>query len=325
MRDLDLLVRRAMRFLPLVVIVICATLAARAAGDVFVARSEKPAEGERFLREAAHPPRATSVDDARAAAAAADAKKDADAVTSRSLTCADCAAESPPPPVDTPAAATRPPFTSLPIVLVAISRSGDGRIAAATVADARSTWSGAYTAGDLIPGAGRVVTVGSRYVDFENRAAGRVERLDLLGAPPPVSASLRSPADGGARADSPQTPAQAFAAELDRGVKATDATHYTISRDVVDHFLADPNLLAGAVRVRPGQGGGLALSGVRPGSAPAKLGLANGDQVMSINGYEIGANLDKLLELYDKLKSAKSISMELERGGQTLTMQYAIR
>ena len=55
------------------------------------------------------------------------------------------------------------------------------------------------------------------------------------------------------------------------------------------------------------------------------ISVNSGDTVTAINGYEIGTNYDKLLELYGKLKSAQSISVVVLRGGKSVTLDYAIR
>jgi type II secretory pathway component PulC len=201
----------------------------------------------------------------------------------------------------------------------------DPRFASATITDASSTWSGAYGVGEMIPGAGEIVQVTARHVDFENRATGRIERLDLLGVPPSAPPAP-PPTGGGPRAVPAPSAGGDLAAELDQAIKRSDDTHYTISRGMVEKLLADPSLIAGAARIRPvASGPGLMLSYVRPGSAPDKLGLKKGDVLLGVNGYELSQNYDKLLELYTKLKSASNVSVEVRRGDKTLTLSYGVR
>ena len=54
-----------------------------------------------------------------------------------------------------------------------------------------------------------------------------------------------------------------------------------------------------------------------------KIGLTNGDVIQKINGYAMDSP-DKALELYQKLRDASSVSIEVNRRGQNMTMNYSI-
>jgi general secretion pathway protein C len=241
-----------------------------------------------------------------------DTTHDAELVAERNVFCTDCAPVGLPPPAPPGAtlADAPPPLTSLPLELLAITTVSGQRYAFARIAAADARWSGAYYLDDEIPGAGPVVALGGRFVDFHNRSSGRIERLDVLGAPPPSP----PPLGGGVT-------------ELDTSIKKIDDAHFEVSRALIDKLLADPALLASSARLRPAGGGqpGFKVFAVRADSAAARLGLKNGDTLTAVNGYELGQNYDKLLELYTKLKSSERVSLQVMRGGQTVTLTYAIK
>ena len=68
---------------------------------------------------------------------------------------------------------------------------------------------------------------------------------------------------------------------------------------------------------------GFKLFSIRPDSLYAKIGLQNGDVIRKINGYEMNSP-DKALEIYQKLRDATRIEIELERRGDTVRKSYSI-
>jgi membrane-associated protease RseP (regulator of RpoE activity) len=63
---------------------------------------------------------------------------------------------------------------------------------------------------------------------------------------------------------------------------------------------------------------------IRPSSLYARLGLLNGDTLVSVNGFEL-TSADKALEIYTKLREASRIEIVVERKGVQLTLAYSIR
>jgi general secretion pathway protein C len=230
-------------------------------------------------------------------------------------------APAPPPPAPVVPAGP-PPRTSLPLTLVATNVARDAKDSTAVVDD-KFYGAMAYGIADHLPGAGPIVAISGRYVDFQNRRSGQVERLDLLGeatpAPQPQPNVARNQAPVG------KAPADDLGLEVDNAVSKKDDTHYTVSRSFVDKVLANPMVMMGQLRARP-TAEGLRLSGVKEGSPASKIGLRQGDVITALNGHETaGGNLDKMLELYSKLKSASSLSVQVKRGGQTISLEYAIQ
>jgi type II secretory pathway component PulC len=115
---------------------------------------------------------------------------------------------------------------------------------------------------------------------------------------------------------------------IDSGVKAVDATHYELSRSLVDGVLANPMAVAKGARIVPalanGKPDGFKLYAIRPSSLYAKLGLQNGDTLRKINGDSL-ESADKALEVYVKLRDAKKLDVELVRRGKPIVLTYTIK
>jgi general secretion pathway protein C len=52
--------------------------------------------------------------------------------------------------------------------------------------------------------------------------------------------------------------------------------------------------------------------------------MKKGDLVKTINGYDM-TNPDKAIEAYGKLKTARKVSVVLERDGAPLTLDYNLK
>lgn len=231
----------------------------------------------------------------------------------------------PPPPADElPAQPPAPPpiiYSALPLRLVSTTVSADPRQSRATIVGGRA--SGGYAVGDVLPGAGRITHVGYVFVEFANAAAGdRRERITLAGTAP---SAPPAPAPAPAR---PATSTDPLSAKLDAGIKQTSDTTFEISRALVTDVLANPMAVAGGGRASPamqdGKPIGLRLSGIKPTSAYAKLGLTSGDVLGAVNGFEL-SSADKVLELYGQLRNASQLELAITRRGKPLTLSYTIR
>jgi hypothetical protein len=111
--------------------------------------------------------------------------------------------------------------------------------------------------------------------------------------------------------------------EIELDVKKIDDTHYEISETTIDALLANPTNVSKAAHFIPvlkdGNPDGFKLYAIRPDSLYAHIGLANGDTVQRINGYEM-TSADKLLEVYAKLRDAKHFELDIVRRGNPMTL-----
>ena len=104
-----------------------------------------------------------------------------------------------------------------------------------------------------------------------------------------------------------------------------DGYTITVGHDDLQKSLGNINSLLTQVRIRPliknGKPDGLVLSHVKPGSIFAKLGLKNGDVVRKIDNKLIKSP-DDAFAFYNRLKSGAELSLEINRGSETKTLNY---
>jgi general secretion pathway protein C len=118
-----------------------------------------------------------------------------------------------------------------------------------------------------------------------------------------------------------------FADELGDHIKKTGDNTWEVEQEGVNKALGDLSKLATQARIVPafegGEAVGFKLFSIRPGSLYSKIGVQNGDVIKRINGYELNSP-DKALEVYQKLKDAKEISLDLKRRGKPMSLSYNI-
>lgn len=115
--------------------------------------------------------------------------------------------------------------------------------------------------------------------------------------------------------------------KVGQGIKKTGKDQWAIDRDEIDKTLSNLNSIAMQARIVPsfknGEANGFKLFAIRPNSLYSKLGIQNGDIIHKINGFAINSP-DKALEIYQKLKNARSIDIELTRRGKSKKLNYRI-
>jgi general secretion pathway protein C len=152
-----------------------------------------------------------------------------------------------------------------------------------------------------------------------NETEHRYEYLALdeppeKGAAPRVAAKVDDAPPGGGE-------------EIGAHIRKTSDTSFDIGEDDLGKALNNLSQLATEARIVPafegGKSVGFKLFSIRPGSLFSKIGLQNGDVIGRINGYEM-TSPDKALEVYQKLKDSKRISVDVKRRGKPVTMDYSI-
>jgi general secretion pathway protein C len=122
----------------------------------------------------------------------------------------------------------------------------------------------------------------------------------------------------------PGQPAQAAGGE---GVRQLSENQYVVARSEINNALTNLSDLATKARIVPsfknGVANGFKLFSIVPDSLYAKIGVQNGDVIRRINGYEMNSP-DKALEIYQKLRDANRIEVEIERRGETIRKSYSI-
>jgi len=169
-----------------------------------------------------------------------------------------------------------------------------------------------YTIGDKYQGA-QIYGIEKERVLLDN--GGVNEYIDNnLGAPPNLGVS-------------PILQPGAVAAGGGEGVRQLSENQYVVARSEINNALTNLSDLATKARIVPsfknGVANGFKLFSIVPDSLYAKIGVQNGDVIRRINGYEMNSP-DKALEIYQKLRDASRIEIELERRGETLRKSYSI-
>ncbi len=185
----------------------------------------------------------------------------------------------------------------------------------AVITDNAARETAVYGIGDLLQGAATVIKVEERRVLLLNN--GRTEYLEMdadakKGARPASVASVKSAKKND---------------EIGNNIRKVGENEYVISQEEITKTLSNLNSIATQARIVPafknGVAQGFKLFSIRPGSLYAKIGIQNGDVIKKINGYDINSP-DKALEVYQKLKDAREISVELERRGRSVKKTYSI-
>lgn len=113
----------------------------------------------------------------------------------------------------------------------------------------------------------------------------------------------------------------------DDAIRQVDDTHWAISRKKMEPVGGDVSSLMMHARIVPhmkdGKATGFKLYAIRPRSLYARLGFMNGDVVAKINDQEIGSP-ERALELYQKLRDAKTFTVDIIRRGEPRKHIYQI-
>lgn len=165
----------------------------------------------------------------------------------------------------------------------------------------------------------QVVKVTAQRVYLKNGT--RNEYLELDGKAPVAAAAPVS------RISVAAPPINTALGDIDHGVTCS-GNACTVDRSLVEKLLSNTTMLATSARfvpsVKDGRPDGFKLYAIRPNSIFGKIGLQNGDTIKAINGSEM-TTPDAALALYTKLRNASHLSVQVERRGQTVTLDYSIR
>jgi general secretion pathway protein C len=302
---MEWLLKRHFWIVHVAVIAACASLGGRAAAHLVTAAYLSPPPHH---HRASHAPPAEKPHD-----------KDGAVTLARNIFCSGCApAKSTAPAADaTDDGAPRATTLQLDLVSTMIVPA-DERWSMAIMRDlsTREKDPAMFHKGSTIAGA-VVLKVTPRRVYLRNQ--GRVEYLDLE-APPPSAPTATATAAAPAPAGDP------LFATLDRDVRCSGSS-CRLARPLVDKLLANTAALASSVHAMPaikdGRPAGFRLDAIRAGSLFAHLGLQNGDVLKAVNGAEL-TTPDAALSLYTKLRSASHLSLVVDRGGASQTIDYTI-
>jgi general secretion pathway protein C len=143
--------------------------------------------------------------------------------------------------------------------------------------------------------------------------------------PPPASAPAPVPSVSTrpiARGPKPLDP------DIKKGIQKVGATEYNVDRGTLDKILENQADLMRQARVIPvqenGRTVGIRMLGMRQDSLLGVLGMQNGDVLQTINGFDM-ASPEKALEAYARLRTADKLTVQVNRGGKVLNLDYNIK
>jgi general secretion pathway protein C len=291
-------------------VMVCAVFAAKATANIVEAK---------FLGDPEQSPKqATPVvprPDAAKKSTEGPHTKDGTQLAGRNMFCSECT-----PSVAAPIDPSSIAITSLPLQLLATNIGPSEKQSYATVINTENQHQGSFAVGDKLPGAsGPIKSIKFKYVDFENN--NRVERVMLVGTAPVTTVAAVEP-------EKPHGDGDDVTAMVEAGIKKIDDTTYEIDKALIDKVTANPMAFMKGARVVPamknGKPEGIKLYAIRPSSPYAKLGLTNGDTLSSVNGFEL-TSAEKGLEIYQKLREARNLEVEITRRGKPMTIKYTIK
>ncbi|EYF02928.1 type II secretion system protein GspC [Chondromyces apiculatus] len=213
-----------------------------------------------------------------------------------------------------------PPCDGTKVVLISQSEDPEWSFAAFAASDGKTQM---RRQGDEINGK-TVYYVGWDRVWLTAGAGGarcQTSMRDKNVAPPKAAAT--TPADTTKRGRGRKVPA-----DIASKIHKVSETEFSIERSVVDQILENQAELMRSARIVPEKEGdkvvGIRLFGVRPDSLLGTLGLQNGDRLQSINGFEM-SDPQKALEAYARLRSADKLSVNVQRKGSPMTLDFNIK
>lgn len=112
-----------------------------------------------------------------------------------------------------------------------------------------------------------------------------------------------------------------------QGIRAAGENRWLISRNEIEKARADLNQLLKSARLEPkivqGVTQGFLVRSVRSKSLLAQLGIKRGDLIKEVNGVPLDSP-EKALQVFQQLREAKKVSVNLLRKGQPLTYNYEV-
>jgi general secretion pathway protein C len=202
-------------------------------------------------------------------------------------------------------------LTSLKLTLLG-TIAGDNKTSAAIIEDSGTRTQVLYKTGDNIQGA-IVKSIARNQVILK---LGNKEEVLTMGEEPLSGDGTTTVSDQNQR----QSASQSLPAALTGAER-----NITMNRSEINESLKDLNELLSQASIQPhstdGQQDGLAVTGIKAGSIFRKMGLRNGDIVKSVNNEAIKSPED-LINMYNDLKSAPDISVQILRRGQERTLNY---
>jgi general secretion pathway protein C len=98
---------------------------------------------------------------------------------------------------------------------------------------------------------------------------------------------------------------------------------FELDRALRDRVLDAPLAFMAGARVTLAPSGGFTVRGIRPGDLLDRLGVRNGDELLSINGFDLA--LPNGLEVWARLRTAEHLAVSIRRAGRPMQLDVDVR
>ena len=116
--------------------------------------------------------------------------------------------------------------------------------------------------------------------------------------------------------------------EIKKGIQQVSPTEFNVDRGTLDKILENQADLMRTARVVPeqenGRTVGIRMMNIKPDSLLGVLGMQNGDRLQTINGFDMSSP-EKALEAYARLRTADKLTVQVNRGGKNMNLDYNIK
>lgn len=232
-------------------------------------------------------------------------------------------------PVDMSDPMNAPPCDGVKVLIIAASADPDWSFAAMTTSATAETKEGSTNNSSVLRRRGG--EIGGKTIQFVGW-----DRVWLSGGGGLCQARMFSPAlaQAPAAAAAPPAPMPSGGAapgvdpSISKGIQKVSATEFNVDRGVVDKILENQAELMRQARIVPEQENGkivgIRLFGVRPDTLLGVLGMENGDRLQTINGFDM-TSPEKALEAYARLRTADHLTVQVNRRGSNMNLDYNIK
>jgi general secretion pathway protein C len=150
-----------------------------------------------------------------------------------------------------------------------------------------------------------------------------------------VAAAASAAASASSKAVAPAAPVASggkgvpsVSPEIASKIQKVSANEFNVDRTVIDKILENQTELMRAARIVPEQENGkvvgVRMFGIRSDTLLGVLGMESGDRLEKINGFEMGSP-EKALEAYARLRTAEKLTVNVNRRGQPMTIDFHIK
>jgi len=197
-----------------------------------------------------------------------------------------------------------------------------GRHSAAIIATRANNKQAAFFIGDRIQAGVTLKTVEANAITVDHN--GQLERISLEQSQQ-ISPLLMPRMMQASRTPSPRP--QTNSASTNKQV-STQNLNRRINRNRLQQQLQNVPALLSQALAKPhfanGKVDGFTISNIVPGSLYQQAGLINGDRIVTINGKKI-TNAAQAMSIYNTLKNASSLDLQLIRGSGMQNIHFDIR